>query len=62
MVFCGTALLLEVTRLYKPWGVGRDFRGECTSLAGAEVPKMFHVPGEKFWVLARHVLVGREEA
>lgn len=42
--------------------MGRDFRGECTSLVGTEVPKMFYVPGEKFRVLARHVLVGREEA
>ena len=41
--------------------MGRDFWGECTSLAGAEVLGMLHLHEEEFQVLAGHVLIGRED-
>lgn len=31
-----------------PWGVGRGFGGECTSLAGAEVLGMTHLREKEF--------------
>lgn len=37
--------------LYECWGVGKCFRGECTSLAGAELLGMFLLYEEQFQVL-----------
>lgn len=42
-------------RLYGPWELGRDFQGECTSLAGAEVLGTLHQHEEEFQVLAGRV-------
>lgn len=44
--------------LYKPWGVGRGFQGEHTSLA--EMLGMI-ICKEELQVLAGHVLIRREE-
>lgn len=52
-------LLLGYEQLYKPWGVGRGFRGECTLLFGTKVLLMFHLYENEFQELVRHVLVGR---
>lgn len=41
--------------------VGGYFGGECTSLAGAEVLSVLHLHGEEFRVLARLVLIGKQE-
>lgn len=53
--------LLGEQGLYTPWGVGRSFWVGCTSLAWAKVLGMLLLHGEKFWVLAGHVLIRSEE-
>lgn len=40
-------------------GVGWNFQGECTLLAGPEVLGRLHLHEEDFQVLAGHVLIGR---
>ena len=40
-------------------GVGWNFQGECTLLAGPEVLGRLHLHEEDFHVLAGHVLIGR---
>lgn len=49
--------------LYKPWRVGGGFQGECTLLVGAGCWELQMLPLHEveFQVLARHVLVGRED-
>lgn len=61
MVFSEVALLYWWYQgLFKPWGVGRGFQGECTLMAGAEVLGMLHLHEQVFQILAGHVLRGRE--
>lgn len=57
MVFSQTALLYCGAWGYINLGeMGSGFRGECTSLAGAEVLEILHLHGEEFQVLAGHAL------
>lgn len=39
----------------------RDFQGECTLLAGAEMLGMLYFQKEEFQVHAEHVLIGKEK-
>jgi hypothetical protein len=44
--------------------VGRNFQGECKSLAGIKILEMPHLHGEAFQesqVLAWQILIGKEE-
>lgn len=47
--------------LNKSWGVGRGFRGKCTSLANVKVLAMLCFHKDEFQILAEHVLMEREE-
>jgi hypothetical protein len=57
----GSALVRQLNlihsqqELYRSWGVGRDFRGEYTLLAGVE---MVHLHEEEFQESAGQVLSG----